>query len=188
MAGRNWVLWRDLEPAARLAFDVPYRDAAVRWAEFAWKAAGQNDTFWDTYLSELERTTVCIRGMALLSYYLDWCAMAWEEARPDDLVSWAVALNVSPICAGQLLGGGVDVAGDCDRALRHLVGAARGEVVDRLHRNLTSDYHFGMLALSRELQKVDENWMFPFERMGEFHQQYHNGWEWLREGCPAVQR
>lgn len=188
MAGRDWVVWRQLEPAARLAFDVPHREAALEWAQYAWKVAGQRDNSWDTHVNAVERAEVCIKGMGLFSYYLDWCAVTWGHVVADDLLSWAAALDVSPICVGQILGPGRDVEGDHCRALQTLVGAARVEVATRLHRNHTSDFHFGMLALSRELGQRDANWMFPFERLPRLREECENGWRWLLDDCPVVKR
>ena len=116
---RMLLPWRDIAPAAELAFArLCHPASAHRCCRLLWDSIIHYA--WDSYGNEVERTRSCIRAVALLTLYLDWRVVIDQEELEDDFEAWSTAMRLNPISIGQLLGGEHDVSGRTSTAVKTL--------------------------------------------------------------------
>lgn len=188
------LAWGDVRDAAIDSFRVWVGSGDIDWARVAWEhlvGAG-----FANYRSELERTRVCLRFLALPSMYRDWCAVACEETQEDDFTYWAEELEIHPFHLGQLVGADVDPfewttfdSAEAD-VLQELVYHVRSEVVKVLLQGFGGPEAL-FLSLYRSCQSNDEedaaadedsDWsVLNDTTVGNLR-----GYEWIADGCPNV--
>ncbi|NEP60139.1 MAG: AAA domain-containing protein [Symploca sp. SIO2G7] len=91
----NTLTWGDIKDAAELAFrgfeNPGLEFGALEWAKEAWEILINSDLA--TYSDETQRNQVIIRFLALASFYLEFCHVAWEEDVDPDYYNCATTLN-----------------------------------------------------------------------------------------------
>lgn len=135
-SGANHVTWEDVEDAADDVFNIWVDHPEIAWARSAWNVLAEAGL--THYATELERTRVLARLLALGEIYRDFCACAWEECTDAWLSELAAKLDVGPFRVGQLMDRDFleDDALDDEElfsyGVEELVGSERQAVADNL--------------------------------------------------------
>lgn len=132
------LTWNIVEEAARLLLDMDCGcDGPVEFAEAAW--AHLIKAGLASFSTELERTRVKIRLLALFWLYWDFSYLAFDDERDLDWDEWAATVGLPNLHRGQLVGDRDDLTdrfadegefgGAARRALGHCLAHERAVVV-----------------------------------------------------------
>jgi hypothetical protein len=129
--------WDEIEAAVEEDFELWIGPLEVQWIKLAWSTLAESGA--TSFSTQIERTQVVIRFLALVSIYRDFCWVAWQSRCEVDYYEWAEALESSPFRVGQLVGLGTNVDDESDyialsEALEDLAHKAREWVLQALLR------------------------------------------------------
>ena len=179
--------WEEIEPAARLAFNVWVGQPELAWAKAAWTVLGEAGlTDYDT---EIEHHLVMCRFLVLVAIYHDFCQAAWDETSSLDYSYWAEPLPVSEFVVGQLH----SQLPDWDEedvevwdALEALAESERTKVVSSLVNGLHGEIRlYESLWQSRGANDPDDDDDMD-DPWDVTDVDCHSGYAWVGQGCPRL--
>ena len=81
------LLWEDVLPAAKEAFNIWDGQPEIRWAKKAWRHI--TNAGLANYTNDLEYCMAQIGFLGLADVYHDWCAIAWDEGHSYEAILYA---------------------------------------------------------------------------------------------------
>ncbi len=191
--------WSDVEGAAELAFvgfDQPGLEfGALEWARETWDILIQAGLATYSTDDETERSQVVIRFLAVASFYLEFCSVAWEESYKPNYRVWADALEIVHFYARELIS--FDAEGNFheddeyeldDSDLQKLADNARKEVLSALLCRFGNLSRLFVVLWRSNIPEADGDGCVPYETDREILDfdetpKKQAAFEWLTQQC-----